>query len=188
MVIDIALDYESIIVGLSAIAAWVAALFAYRSYKVSMRALELAESESNDKKTNIAVYLADSFRIYDKKTKQGKYIFSIAYSNKSDADDSITEVYLETFYVNSKDRVSHLISSHEPDSGEWLSGEAKPAKLPLNIQSRSSVTNWFVFSALSITEKAQRIEKYRVVAKNGKGQEVAVESYILREIEYENNS
>jgi hypothetical protein len=181
------LEYESMITGLAAIAAWLAALFAYRSYKISKRALELSESESAAKKTSIAAYLADSFRIYDENRKKGKYIFSIAYSNRSDADDSITEVHLETFYVNSRNRVSHLISNHEQDADEWLSGNAKPAKLPLNIQLRSSVTGWFVFGALSIAENAQRIEKYRVVARNGKGEVVTVESYILREIEYEKN-
>lgn len=188
MTIEMSLEYESMITGLAAIAAWLAALFAYRSYQISKRALELAESESDAKKSNIAAYLADSFRIYDRNRNQGKYIFSIAYSNKSDADDSITEVHLETFYVNSKNRVSHLISSHEPNSGEWLSGNVKPAKLPLNIRSRSSVTNWFIFGAPSIADKAQRIEKYRVVARNGKGEEVTVESYILREIKYEKRS
>lgn len=181
-------EFESILTGLAAIAAWVAALVAYRSYRVSKKALELSELESNAKKSNIAVYLADSFRIYDRKRKQGKYIFSIAYSNKSDSDDAITEVDLETFYITSGNRVNHLICSHEQDTSEWLSGDAKPAKLPLNIQARSSVTSWFVFGTLSITEKAQRIEKYRVVARNGKGQEVAVESFILREIEYAKSS
>lgn len=185
MPLDLPVELESIIASLAAIAAWVAALFAYNSYRVSKRALELAESQNDASKTNISAYLADSFRAYDSNEKKGKYIFSIAYSNKSESNDSITEVNLETFYVNSSNRISHLITAHEQGSGKWLSGEAKPAKLPINIQARSSVTSWFVFGVPLVAEEAQRIEKYRVVARNGKGEEVSVESYILREIEYE---
>lgn len=181
-------DSEIIVAGFSAIAAWMAALFAYRSYRVSKRALELAEQKNDSLKTNIAAYLADSFRSYNSELKKGKYIFSIAYTNKSDAPDSIIEVSLETYYVNSQDRVSHLISAHEENSGEWLSGNAKPVSLPSIIQPRSSVTGWFVFGVPSIAEDSKRIEKYRVVARNGNGEEIVVESYILREIKYEENS
>lgn len=185
MIFEMPVESNSIFAGLSAVAGLLAALFAYRSYKLSKKALAIAESESDAKKANITVYLADSFRVYDTDRKKGKYIFSIAYFNKSDMDDSITEIHLEIFYVNSANKVSHLMSSHEPDSAEWLSGNAAAASLPLNIKSRSSVTSWFVFGALSVVEKAQRIAKYRVVARNGQGKEVSVESYILREVEYE---
>ena len=177
-------ESELVIAGIAAAAAWVAAMFAYRSYRVSKRALELAESQNEALKTNISAYLSDSFRAYDPVRKEGKYIFSIAYSNKSEANDSITEVSLETFYVNSKGRISHLISEHEQNSQKWLSGEAKPASLPIIIPPRSSATNWFVFGVPAVAEGSKRIEKYRVVARNGYGEEVAVESYILREIEY----
>ncbi len=185
---DLPVESNLIIACIAAVAAWIAAIFAYRSYIVSKRALELAESENYAKKSNIAAYLADSFKVYDPNKKQGKYVFSIAYSNKSEANDSISLVRLETFYVNSSHRVNHMITAHEQDSQKWLSGNAKPAKLPINIKSRSSVTSWFVFGVPSVAEEAQRIEKYRVVAKNAIGEEATVESYILREIEYEKSS
>ena len=185
---EISSDYQMVIVSLASIAAWIAALFAYWSYRVSKKALELSESENNAKKTNIAAYLANAFRIYDDSKNQGKYIFSIAYSNRADADDAITEIFLEIYYVNSRNRVSYLISTHEENSSDWLSGKAKAARLPLNIKARSSVTSWFVFGTLAIAEKAQRIEKYKVVARNGRGEEIALESYILREISYEKSS
>lgn len=182
------IDYGLVVAGLAAIAAWVAAAFSYRSYEISRKALLLAESEFNSKKSNIDAYVADSFRVYDTKRKQGKYIFSIAYSNKSEIIDSITVVILETYYVNDSNRVAHIVSVHEEDSDAWVKGNASPAKLPINIEPRSSVTRWFVFGLPSVAEKAQRIEKYRVVARNGNGEEAAVESYILREIEYEKDS
>lgn len=179
------INNELLIACLAAIAAWFAALFAYWSYRVSRHALDLAELQHEATKTNFTAYLADSFRANNRKTKQGKYIFSIAYSNRSEANDSIAEVYLETFYVNSNNRVSHIITAHEEGSDDWLTGEARTVKLPIAIAARSSVTGWFVFSVPQAAEEAQRIEKYRVVAKNGLGEEISVESFILREIEYE---
>ncbi len=179
------IDTNTVITALAAIAAWVAALFSYRSHKVSIRALELSELENTAKSSNLSAYLADSFRVYNRDEDKIKYVFSIAHSNKSETTDSITDVYLETFYVNSRNRVNHLITAHEPESGNWLNGNAKPAKLPLNIQPRSSITSWFVFSIPLVAEKAQKIEKYRVVARNSIGKQVFVESYILREVEYE---
>ena len=88
---------EITIVGLAAIAAWIAALFAYKSYQVSKQALELKEIQIDSLGSNISAYLADSFRAYDSALKEGKFIFSIAYANKSEALDSITEISLETF-------------------------------------------------------------------------------------------
>lgn len=152
---------------------------------MSKRALELAELQNDSLKTNIAAYLADSFRSYNAESKKGKYIFSIAYTNRSDALDSIIDVSLQTFYVNSQDRVGHLISVHEENSGEWLSGNAKPASFPIIIQPRSSITGWFIFGVSPTAEDSKRIDRYRVIARNGNGEEIAVESYILREIKYE---
>jgi hypothetical protein len=182
------IDSNSLVAGSAAIAAWFATLFSYRSYIVSKKALLLAESENDARKSNITAYRADSFKIYDYKEKQHKYIFSIAYANKSEANDSITEVFLETHYVNSRNRVSYLISPHDEGSSHCLSGEAQPAKLPINIQARSSITNWFVFSIPTVVKEAKKTNKYRVVARNNSGEEVFVEAYILREIEYEKSS
>ncbi len=179
---------DIIIAGLAALAAWVAAAFSYKSYRVSKRALDLSESQNEALKTNIVAYLADSFRAYDPIKEEGKYIFSIAYSNRSEASDSITEVYLETFYVNSNDRVSHLISQHEECSREWLTGGAEPASLPIIITPRSSITKWFIFKVPAVAENSKRVEKYRVVARNAHGDEFTVQSYILREIKYEETS
>ena len=61
------LESEIIIAGFAAIAAWIAAVFAYGSYRVSKRALELAELQNDSLKTNISAYLADSFRAYSSK-------------------------------------------------------------------------------------------------------------------------
>lgn len=188
MLPDLIIEPQSIIAGFAAIAAWVAALFAYKMYSIAQKTLELAEIEKNEKKSHITAYLADSFSLYENHTKQKKYIFSIAYSNKSENIDSIAEVLLETFYVNSKDRVNHLITAHEQDSGKWLAGNAKPAQLPISIQARSSVTNWFVFSVPPIAQNSKRIQKYRVVARNSQGAEASVESYLLKEIECEEKS
>lgn len=81
--------------------------------------------------------------------------------------------------------MSYLISPHEEDSSNSLSGAAQPAKLPINIQARSSITNWFVFSIPTVVKEAKKINKYRVIGRNSNGIAVFVESYILREIEYE---
>lgn len=176
---------ELIISGFAAIAAWFAALFAYRSYLVTRRSLLVVEQQNASLKTNIIAYLADSFRSFDPKLKEGKYIFSIAYTNRSDSPDSIIEVSLETFYVNEQNRVSHLISPHDEGEEDWLPGNAEPASLPIIIQPRSSVTGWFIFGVSPIAQDAKRINKYRVIARNGNGAEIAVDSYILREIEHE---
>lgn len=63
------IDSNSLVAGSAAIAAWLATLFAYRSYLVSKKALLLAESENDARKSNITAYLADSFKVYDHKEK-----------------------------------------------------------------------------------------------------------------------
>jgi hypothetical protein len=185
---DLVIDSNLLVTGSAAIAAWVAALFSYKSYGISQKALALAEIEQNSKKTKITAYLADSFKVYSSDEKQTKYIFSISYANKSEASDSITDVFLKTYYVNSSNRISYLISPHELDAEKWLSGQALPAKFPINIQPRSSITNWFIFTVPSVAEKAKRINKYRIVATNNNGEKAMVESNILREIKHEKGS
>ncbi len=72
MLSDLVIDSNLLVTGSAAIAAWVAALFSYKSYGISQKALALAEIEQNSKKTKITAYLADSFKVY--KTNQ-IYIF-----------------------------------------------------------------------------------------------------------------
>lgn len=179
------LEPELIITGLVAVATCVAALFTYRNHLVSKRALGISEQQHDFLKANISAYLADSFRSYNSDLKQEKYIFSIAYTNKSHVPDCIVEVVLEVFYTNSQNRVSSLSSRHEINSGHWLSGGAQPALVPMVLPPRASVTGWFVFEMNPIAGGYGSVKKYRVVARNSIGEEVGVQSYILREIKYE---
>ena len=102
------IEPQSIVAGLAAIAAWLAALFAYKTYCVSKRSLDLVELERAEGETDIGAYLVDSFVNYDIHTNERKYIFSIEYSNKSEKIDSVTEVCLETFYVNCENRINNF--------------------------------------------------------------------------------
>lgn len=179
------IEPQSIVAGLAAIAAWIAALFTYKTYSVSKRSLKLVELERTENETNIGAYLIDSFINHDIHKNERKYIFSIEFSNKSEKVDSVTEVALETYYVNSKNRVCHLTSQHEQEAENWLNENKISAKLPIVIQPRSAVTNWFVFNVSPIALQSNRIKKYRVVAKNSKGLIATLESYLLKEVDFE---
>lgn len=179
------IEPQSIVAGLAAIAAWLAALFAYKTYCISKKSLELVQLERTEGETNICAYLVDSFVKYDDKTNEKKHIFLIEYSNKSEKFDSVTQVFLETYYVNSENRVSSLISNSEQETEKWLENNEVSSKLPIDIQPRSAVTNWFVFSVSPIALQSTRIQKYCVIAKNSKGIVATLESYILREQDFE---
>ncbi len=179
------IEPQSIVAGLAAIAAWLAALFAYKTYCISKKSLDLVQLERTEGETNICAYLVDSFVKYDDKTNEKKHIFLIEYSNKSEKFDSVTQVFLETYYVNSENRVSSLISNSEQETEKWLENNEVSSKLPIDIQPRSAVTNWFVFSVSPIALQSTRIQKYCVIAKNSKGIVATLESYILREQDFE---
>jgi len=179
------IEPQTIVAGLAAIAAWVAALFAYKTYCVSKKSLELVELERVEGLTNIGAYLVDSFINYDIKTNERKYVFLIEFSNKSEKADSVTQICLETYYENSENRVSSLISQLEQEANNWLATNETSAQLPIEIQPRSAVTNWFVFSVSPIVLQSQKIKKYRIIAKNSNGIVAALESYIMKEHDFE---
>lgn len=175
-------DTANLISGLSAIAAWLAALFAYWSYRASKRTLALAEKERAAKDSNITAYLADSFRVINTESSEVRYIFSIAYSNKSENIDSISEIHLNTYYINADGNKNHLISTIDEDGDRWLIGTARSNSMPIIIQPRTTITGWFVFSVPKVARDSKQITKYKIVARNSMGQEAEVESYILRDI------
>ncbi|MFK0570879.1 hypothetical protein [Endozoicomonas sp.] len=177
-------NIETWISAASAIAALMASAFAYKSYLLTKKTISIQENEYLARKANISPYLENSYKVRDKENGQFWIFFCVAYSNKSESIDSISQVYLETHYINDSGQNSFLISNHEEKEEKW-SIDKEHTKLPLMLQPRTTVSSWYTFKIPKIATETNRIQKYRIVALNGTGHRVLVESYILQEIFYE---
>ena len=184
MSIEFQIETETLIASASAIAALLASLFAYKSYLVSKKTMKLQESEHKSKSSNLAVYLDQAYKTRDVKSGNTIASFCLAYSNKSESIDSISQVYLETHYINDSGKSCSLIDNHRDEHIE-KSISGKPAKLPIALEPRTTKTNWFVFKVPELAVKSNRIEKYSITGMNGKGNKVSIDSYILQEIHHE---
>jgi len=85
----------------SAAAAWLALLLSGSSVFISRRAMKIAERQEERRQPRLVPYYRDGFYQEDVSGKQRIYAFLIAISNRSDTNNTITELELRITYTNS---------------------------------------------------------------------------------------
>lgn len=164
----------------SALAAIVAAGFAYRSNAIASKALHIAQKDHEDKSANVATYLADSFR--RKYDDEEVVAFAVVFINQADAPNSIIRIDLEIYYSKTSDTENHLIIPLSQKSERYA--EFKSLQLirtPLNLSARATESGWLIFV---VPRKAitGSVDRYLVSGITATGKRVAIESYLVKEI------
>ena len=171
---------ELVIAASSAIAALLAAAFAYKSYQIAKKSTAMHEAEHFSKMTKISGYLENSYKEKNINKDQHLAAFCIKFSNKSESTDSISDIYMETHYINKSDRLSKIQVNCDAIIERYNDQEIA-TKLPIALPPRTTTMHWFTFKIPSVATQSKRIQKYVICASNGKDDKVTVESYILQE-------
>ncbi len=170
---------ESFIAGLSAVAAWIAALFAYWSYRVSKQQLAMSLAAERKKEPLLASSLIDSFYVVAEGIGR-VYAFSISISNSSDSPNSLSRAELEVGFTAS-DAPAHILRlPHEPQLSARLHGGMDAIRIPIDIASHSTVAGWLFFR-LPANLMEGRIKEYRVAVTDAHGGVETISTALLQE-------
>jgi hypothetical protein len=155
---------------LSALAAVVAAWFAYESARAAKRTNLLAEREHAARSPSLDLYLirgaihrlrASDLRVYD---------LLLRVTNRSDAAIAVTELLLEVEYSRRGERMSRLQVRSDADAAALLANVSfEPFRAPMLLEPRESREGAGVFSVPCSLLDDMQIDRYHIVAVDTNG-------------------
>lgn len=168
----------------AAVAAFMSALYAYNSNRISQKALDIASAEHELKKDNLEFYLVDSFKIRTKKESE-KYIvlaFHTSITNKSLSPNGITRLDIEISFTRSDGSAGNYIFPHSPSYIEIISErELTPFSVPCSVPPKEAISGWAIFGFPQERLSGIVINKYSISSLDSMGKITSVTSYLIKE-------
>jgi len=167
----------------SAIAAVLSALYAFRSNLIAKKALAISQKEYANKQADFDLYVINSYRwTLDKEPKRKFLLFNITIKNKSETASSFV-ANLEIEYINTDNVVSRIILEHNPDLvKEMPKNEITPFPKDLRVEGKGIESKWFIFEQPIDVFRGQRIEKYSIKTTDTHGNFSTAEVVIIKEL------
>lgn len=176
------MDVATITAVLSALAAVVAAWFAYDSARAAKRSNLLAEREHAARAPNLELYLvrgsihrfrASDLRVYD---------LLLRVTNRSEAAIAVTEVLLEVEYSRRGERMPGLQVRSDADAAALLANvSSEPFRAPMLLEPRASREGAGVFRVPWDLLNDIQIDRYHIIAVDTDGNRWSVTTIGLNE-------
>ena len=165
----------------SAIAAWIAALEAFRSSRMSRKAYALALQQEARLQPSLSLHLVEGEVRRLGVGAPRIYVFRVVVSNGSDASNSIREANL--LVEHGRGHVpSNLIAPHRVELMERLTGlDYEPLNLPREIAARSSLGGLVLFEVPADLLRGSQVEAYTLQIVDTYGHRTSVEALFLQE-------
>lgn len=175
------MNIETIVSALSAIAALLSALYAFRSNVLAKKALALAEDDYYSKKENFKLYLIEGINYL---TKEGIYIFAFNVSviNKSTINNTIFRIELIINFIRDDESIGKVILQHNGELSSFIKGHnVSPFNQPTEVAAKSSLANWCLFTTDNKLADFGVIKKYTLKVTDTFGNITSTDSYIVKE-------
>lgn len=174
-------DPSAVVAVVSAVAAWMAVIFAYSGSRTAKRSLDLAHQQEARRRPRIVPYLAEG---YTRRTpEQRLYAISLSLSNPTDSDNSIAKIELQMRY-HKRDGI--VMTIRLPHDETLLEGFGRPDirtfTLPFRMVAHDTSAGWVLFALpLSVIGDAE-VDDYTVLLLDSHGISAEIEPGLLRQI------
>lgn len=176
-------DTEFWVAVASAVAAWGAALFAYRSTRIARRILELSEEQARARVPQLVPYLVAGLVRRLEKRQTRLYAFSVSVSNRADIDNSLSALELQITYTRVNNMSSNLLLPHDPTLTEHFGLEGtQPLIVPKPINAHQTIAGWAFFEIDDSLLGDVDIDRYEIRFFDSHENISSLEPIILREI------
>lgn len=166
----------------SAVAAWVAALFAYLSARTSKRSFQLAELQETKRQPKLVPYLSGAYYKPAPLDKNTIYAFSLSISNPSDIDNAIAFLELQVTYTIPEDTIMSLKVPHDPRlSTNFSDNEHVHFTIPERIGAHQTIAGWVFFKIDNTLITNFDINSYKLVVTDSHGIVSHLEPIIVSE-------
>jgi hypothetical protein len=167
----------------SAVAAWLAAVFSYWSYRVSQRQLRLLESADTRLQPNLSIYLNRSLFLELEQGASRLYAFSISVSNLSDAPNSLVRAEFEIESGGSDAPLHVLKLPHEPGLGRILGSDwGRGLEFPVRLEARATISGWIFCRVPTQLLAYAGIGNYRLALTDALNKHASVQTSITTEL------
>lgn len=170
---------------LSALAALGSAYWAWGSARSARRTLAIAEEDAMSKQESIKPYLISSLRWQDE-SKSTYASFACTYTNSSNSPNTIEKIELIVHTFNVSGRANQILLS--PTQSTPKNSEFSLLPVPLNIDSRTTVSGWLTFRLPTSALGDLVIDRYEVSATTASGGRVSLNAYLIMDKRNENES
>lgn len=162
----------------SAVAALIAAFYAWRSTRVANRALRIAEDDHRERHSGLAAYLIDGVSWDDQ--EQGRAVsFSCSLTNAANAPRSIAHAQLHLHAFDLDGTTTEIVLHPTNDAGP----DSKPIEIPINLAARTTVSGWLTYRIPNRIVDALTIDRYELTFLASDGERASLNCYLLRRIE-----
>jgi hypothetical protein len=170
---------------LSAIAAILSALYAFRSNLISKKALAIAQQDHLNKQSNFGIYIIDAFRYKSKEQEKKFLMFNVTINNKSEIRNSFKST-LQIEFIRPDNSVARVLIDHSPVLKTSIS-KADITAFPVDIkmEEKGIETSWLLFEEPSKVFNEFRIEKFTIKLIDIHGNSKAADISIIKDIDYE---
>ncbi len=166
----------------SLLAAWIAAILAYRSHVIASRSLALAEEQATGRRPLLVPYLVDGFVSRYGTLDKRIYAFSISLTNRSDIDNSIANIDLLIVYYRPNRPMASLILPHNAELCTAL--RIKPDSMLAKSQkvaARQTISGWILFEFDQSIMDDAIIDSYEIRITDSTGHQSRLHPIIVRE-------
>lgn len=174
-------DTSAIAAVISAVAAWVAVIFAYKVARTAKKRLDLAHQQEARRRPRIVPYMAEG---YARRTPERRlYAVSLSLSNPTDSDNAIAKIELQVRYRTRDGIVMTIRLPHDETLREGFGRpDIQTFTLPFRVAAHDTTAGWVLFALpLSVIGDAE-VDDYSVLLLDTHGIRAEIEPGLLRQI------
>ncbi|WP_430398125.1 hypothetical protein [Ferrovibrio sp.] len=165
----------------SATAAWVALLLSIGSLWYARKAQLLANQKEERLNPKLKLYVQDSFVKKSKDTQHRTYSLLLSVTNRSDANNSISEIDLCIIYTSPTGTKLTLRVRNDSCTQHSAQGSTNSINIGARLDAHQTLIGWCHFNVDGAILKNAKIENYKISITDSHGHEAAETLTLIRE-------
>ncbi len=168
----------------AAVAAWVAAIFAYLTARRAGRALRLAEQQEERRRPILALYIQGA---YLRRVDEDRiYMFLLSVSNPSDSNNAIARIDLRIEYRTASNFLAAVDVPSVSQDDEMFGGDSHSRlEIPIRVDAHHTVAGWVFFRVKKALLEDCTVDTYVIVATDSHGGRASIETALVQEFVHE---
>lgn len=167
----------------SLIAAWVAAMIAFRSSNITKRSLKMVEEQAKGRSPLLVPYLIKSSFFMTEDESRRIYAFSVSLTNRSDLDNSVVDVQLQLNYHRPGQPGASIVLPHDMKLRTFLGKEVSDVlSNPLKTPAHDTIAGLVLFECNTKVLEDVIIDSYDIIFVDSNGLRSKLQPILLTEI------
>ena len=165
----------------AAVAAWVAAIFAYLTARRSGRALRLDEQREARRRPVLFLYLSKGY--LRRSDEHRLYMFLLSVSNPSDSNNAVAQIHLRIKYRTASNFLAAVDVPAVLQDDEIFRGDNHVhLEIPTRVDAHHTVAGWVFFRVKKELLEDCNVDIYVIVATDSHGERVSIETVLVQEL------